>query len=82
MTFYFKYLFFVFTECGKATKTVKKLISYASPEKFGEAPWHVAIYYVRDSTRPLICGGTLISPYLVVSGKYLIKINAYTYSNS
>lgn len=60
----------LFLECGKPYANVTKLIAYGDPEKYGDSPWHVAIYNIQDKTKPLlICGGTIISPELITSGK-------------
>jgi len=38
----------------------------------GTAPWNVGIYQLNKHTAmyTLICGGSIISPNLIVSGKY------------
>lgn len=37
---------------------------------FGQLPWHVAVYDVRNKRKiKLICGGTIITQRIVVSGK-------------
>lgn len=47
-----------------------KLISNGTVDKFGDSPWNVAIYDVSDTKKPnQICGGTIISPHLIVSGE-------------
>lgn len=61
------------------------LISGGNNASVGTAPWNVGIYEKNDqSSYDMICGGTLISENLVVSGKtnsYLHlmknKINLY-----
>lgn len=35
----------------------------------GSAPWNVALYQEENNGYVLICGGSLISPLLIVSGK-------------
>lgn len=56
--------------------------------KHGTAPWNVGLYMRNEnSTYDLICGGTLISENLVVSGKtiilyfyyFMIRIKKYIY---
>jgi modular serine protease len=36
---------------------------------YGSTPWNVGIYQKTKNNFNLICGGTLIAPNLVVSGK-------------
>jgi len=40
---------------------------------FGTAPWNVGIYRLnKDNINyDLICGGSIIAPNLVISGKYM-----------
>lgn len=51
--------------------------------QYGTAPWNVGIYRINhNNTYDMICGGTLIAPKLVVSGKktyiqYTMCINKY-----
>ena len=37
---------------------------------YGEDPWNVVIYRDVGSERILICGGTLVSQTMVISGKH------------
>jgi len=56
--------------CGRPYTPNQVLILDGSEAKYGSAPWNVGIY--RRSTRNnfnMICGGSLISTNLVVSGK-------------
>lgn len=49
---------------------VVPLIEGGVPEERGEAPWHVAIYKKSENSgKTLICGGTVISSNIVLSGK-------------
>jgi len=47
------------------------LIGNGKKANFGTAPWNVGIYRLNkvNSNYDLICGGSIISPNLVVSGK-------------
>lgn len=63
----------MFSDCGKAVGSGQNLISHGSPEIAGDSPWHVAIYSTAGYKNPLlICGATIISENLIVSGKILI----------
>lgn len=60
----------MFSDCGKAVGSGQNLISHGSPEIAGDSPWHVAIYSTAGNKNPLlICGATIISENLIVSGK-------------
>ena len=57
-------------DCGKPAPT--SLIGPGGEvAKLGAAPWHVAIFSkkVANPSLQLICGGTLIAPNAVLSGK-------------
>jgi len=47
------------------------LIENGETAPVGTAPWNVGIYKLnkKNSNYDLICGGSIISPNLVVSGK-------------
>jgi len=50
---------------------------------FGTAPWNVGIYRLnKDNINyDLICGGTIIAPNLVISGKYMtMYLKSYYYN--
>lgn len=66
-------------DCGKVSGKVTALISEGKPERHGDSPWHVAIYDVAHSKEPdLICGGTIITPQIIISGeKILFSIFQY-----
>ncbi|XP_065209906.1 modular serine protease-like [Planococcus citri] len=61
-----KTLFSCIPECGRPYTNPKKLIQGGVEESISESPWHVAIY---NAKKVLICGGTIISPHIVLSGK-------------
>lgn len=55
--------------CGKQVQNVViPLIENGEVAGLGEFPWHTAIYD-KTSMDLLICAGTIISPYAVLSGK-------------
>ncbi|XP_065204423.1 uncharacterized protein LOC135834471 isoform X2 [Planococcus citri] len=62
-----KTLFSCVPECGRPYTNPTALISGGVVEHFGDSPWHVAVY---NQDRVLICGGTIINPYLVVSAAH------------
>lgn len=48
------------------------------PTKPGDWPWHVALFTVEGAVVKYICGGTLLSKTLVLTGKhydYVVKKN-------
>lgn len=47
---------------------IQGLISGGKPERRGDSPWHVAIYDVSNEPL-LICGGTIITSKIIVSGQ-------------
>lgn len=51
-------------ECGKLLTLSKPLISNGVMAQYGTSPWNVGVYKMND----MICGGTLISPNLIISG--------------
>lgn len=55
-------------DCGKSSPT--KLIYKGKETVSGDSPWHVAIYNTEQKPFLLICGGTIISQLLVVSGDF------------
>ena len=57
---------FTIVECGKPFKDAIKLIQGGKNENISESPWHVAIY---DPEKILICSGTIIHPFLVLTGR-------------
>lgn len=58
-----------FIDCGRTPSSIVNLIVNGRKETRGEAPWNVAVYSSENSKVPdFICGGTLISAELVVSG--------------
>ncbi|XP_065210570.1 clotting factor C-like [Planococcus citri] len=59
-------LFSCVPECGR-TLTTFSLLSNTT-EWHWDSPWHVAIYDITKNL--LICGGTIINPYLIVSAAH------------
>jgi len=62
----------IISECGQEYTKSKKLIVHGTNSTYGSAPWNVGIYKRNNDNRnyEMICGGSLISSNLVVSGKY------------
>lgn len=50
------------------------MIVNGKESKYDAAPWHVGIYFKWNGTKKygIRCQGTLISPNLVISGKYFV----------
>lgn len=72
----FDLILYVVLDCGMAVIPKGKtsaLINEGTIAKYGEDPWHVAIYRIvkRNSLHILVCGGTLVSPTIVISGECL-----------
>lgn len=51
--------------------TGQNLVIFGTAEVAGNSPWHVAIYRTASKNKmpELICGATIISETLIVSGK-------------
>jgi len=51
------------------------LIDNGDQALVGTAPWNVGIYQLNkiDSNYDMICGGSIISPNLVISGKTFVR---------
>jgi hypothetical protein len=65
-------------DCGAThLKNVSKpLISYGSSVVGGEYPWHAGLYIEKDGKLEQACGGTIISPHVILTGNtfyYFIK---------
>lgn len=61
-------------DCGRSYTPNQVLILDGIEAKYGSAPWNVGVY--RKSTKNnfnMICGGSLISTNLVVSGKIILR---------
>ena len=56
--------------CGRPKIVHTELIVNGASTKAGDWPWHVALYRIHHSEIKYICGGTLISNYYVLTGKY------------
>ncbi|XP_065204421.1 uncharacterized protein LOC135834470 [Planococcus citri] len=65
-----KNLFSCVPECGRPYSNPTALISGGVEEKFGDSPWHVAVY---NQVKILICGGTIINPYLIISAAHCFQ---------
>lgn len=57
------------SDCGTISHNLEPLIFEGVKEKFGEAPWHAAIYKQMKDEKELICGGTIVSSYAIISGR-------------
>lgn len=60
-------LFSCVPECGRSYTNAITLITHGTKESYGDSPWHVAVY---NKNKTLICGGTIISPYLILSAAH------------
>lgn len=54
-------------DCGMVSGHIEPLIVNGKEEEAGESPWHTAVYKTKDKV--LICGGTIISSHVILSGK-------------
>lgn len=60
-------------DCGRQYTPNQVLILDGVVAKYGSAPWNVGIYRKSNKNNfSLICGGSLISTNLVVSGKIIL----------
>ncbi|XP_065204420.1 uncharacterized protein LOC135834469 [Planococcus citri] len=76
-------LFSCVPECGRPYINHTASISGGVAEQFGDSPWHVAVY---NEKKILICGGTIIHPYMIISAAHCfydrinnIKLNSSNY---
>ncbi len=60
----------IILDCGRVYNDGKTLINNGKTSHVGTAPWNVGIYKFNKESfmYDLICGGSIISPNLVVSG--------------
>lgn len=65
------FLFFIyFSDCGEEKGYAgKQLILNGTTESRLNSPWHVGIYSVSGNFYSLICGGTIVSTKLVLTGR-------------
>lgn len=67
-------LIITLSDCGKVIESGQNLITNGAPEIAGDSPWNVAIYSTAGfNSTQLICGATIISENLIVSGKVSIN---------
>lgn len=72
-------------DCGRLFTPNKVLILNGVEAQYGTAPWNAGVYRLNhNNTFDMICGGTLIAPNLVVSGKNIhvhihVRIIYYVY---
>jgi hypothetical protein len=68
--------------CGQKSIPSTALIVKGDTTNKGEFPWQVAIYQRRGNpeTKQLICGGTLISERIILTGDFL-RICRYQVNN-
>nr|XP_032515194.1 vitamin K-dependent protein C-like [Danaus plexippus plexippus] len=66
--------------CGrrKIDRKYTELIVNGSPTKYGDWPWHAAIYRYRKASLKYICGGTLITKVLVLTAARCATIRGET----
>ncbi|KOB76914.1 Hemolymph protein 14, partial [Operophtera brumata] len=72
---YWEYIARCSPECGRITPDGKKLVVGGTSVKRGELPWHAGIYDKATNPYMQICGGSLISNNVVLSGKFNISIS-------
>lgn len=67
LLFYFSIL-----DCGKPNANVERpLISYGTKTEIGEYPWHAGLYLRIKGVWEHACGGTIISPYIILTGIFI-----------
>lgn len=59
-------------DCGIPHGKPMKLISLGQKEKYGDSPWNVAIYNIKEKDKPLICSGTIVTPSLIITGMLIL----------
>ncbi|KAK7579998.1 hypothetical protein V9T40_000627 [Parthenolecanium corni] len=63
-------LFSCVPDCGIPHGKPVKLISLGRKEKYGDSPWNVAIYNIKEKDKPLICSGTIVTPSLIITAAH------------
>jgi len=65
----------IIVDCGKVYVGNKVLIDNGKKALVGTAPWNVGVYQLNKENfnYDLICGGSIIAPNLVVSGKNFVQ---------
>lgn len=74
--YYIIYLYsIIIVDCGKVYVGNKVLIDNGKKALVGTAPWNVGVYQLNKDNfnYDLICGGSIIAPNLVVSGKQFVQ---------
>lgn len=66
-------------QCGRIAPQVQEYIGRGSNRAdITEAPWHVGIYQINNGTTYCyICGGTIITPNLIISGKFCLVFHLF-----
>jgi len=65
----------IIVDCGKVYVANKVLIDNGKKAQVGTAPWNAGVYQLNKENfnYDLICGGSLIAPNLIVSGKNFVQ---------
>lgn len=76
LNLYTKFRFY-FIDCGRTYIKSEALIANGEKAFVGTAPWNVGIYRLnsKSANHEMICGGSVIAPNLVISGKILVQYN-------
>lgn len=61
--------------CGKSLAT-NTLVANGDEVQKGHHPWLTAIYQIKGINVEYMCGGSLITSKLVISGKFLVLIKS------
>ena len=63
-----------FTVCGqRIAKGTPLIVNGRSADK-GEYPWQISVYEVEGTETLHVCGGSMISPKVVISGKIFANL--------
>ncbi|KAF6200174.1 hypothetical protein GE061_006475 [Apolygus lucorum] len=66
-------LFKCVADCGIASYHVgKPLITHGIKTVTGEYPWHAGLYQMKDGVYAHFCGGTIISPHIILTAAHCI----------
>jgi len=65
----------IILDCSRVYIKNQILINNGYEANIGIAPWNVGIHLLNkiNSNYDLICGGSIIAPNLVISGKFFVK---------
>lgn len=68
-TSWLKFILF-FTDCGIAELDVAPLVVHGWITDSTKFPWHAVLFLLEEGRWSFVCGGTLITEVIILTGKY------------